>query len=40
MTLSRELRALNAKNDFGSQIKRMTLGCEHRALSSKNDSGS
>ena len=39
-TPSLELRALNAKSDSGSQIKRMTLGRELKALNRKNDSGS
>ena len=40
MTLGRELRALNAKNDSRSQIRRTTLGHELKALNAKNDSRS
>ena len=38
--LGHELRALNAKNDFGSYIRRTTLGHELKALNAKNDFGS
>ena len=40
MTLGREFKALNGKNDSGSGIRRTTLGRELRALNEKNDSGS
>ena len=40
MTLGRELRVLNAKNDSRSYIRRMTLGHELKALNVKNDSRS
>ena len=40
MTLGRELRDLNAKNDSRSQIRRTTLGHELKALNAKNDSRS
>ena len=47
MTLDHELKALNAKNDSRSEIKRTTLGRElrplnakNRALNAKNDSRS
>ena len=40
MTLGRELKALNGKNDSGSQIRKTTLGRELRALNGKNDFGS
>ena len=40
MTLGRELRALNAKNESGLSMRRTTLGHELRALNAKNDSGS
>lgn len=39
-TMGHELRALNAKNDFGSRMKRTTLGRELRDLNAKNDYGS
>ena len=38
MTMGRELKALNGKNDSRSQMKRMTLGRELMALNGKNDS--
>ena len=37
MTLGPELRALNAKSDSRSQIKRTTLGHELKALNAKNN---
>ena len=40
MTLGRELRALNAKNESGSSMRRTTLGRELKALNAKNDSRS
>ena len=40
MTLGRELRALNEKNDFGSQIRKTPLGHELRAINGKKESGS
>ena len=39
MTLGRELRALNGKNDSRSWMRFMTLGHELRALNAMNDSG-
>ena len=40
MTLDRQLRALNAINDLGSQIRITTLGRELGDLNNKNDFGS
>ena len=39
-TLGCELQALNAKNEYGSEMRIMTLGRELKALNAKNDSGS
>ena len=39
MDLDRELKALNAKNDFRSLMRITTLGHELRALNAKNDYG-
>ena len=39
MALGRELKALNAKNDFRSLMRITTLGHELRALNAKNDYG-
>ena len=40
MTLGHELKALNAKIDFRSRMRRTTLGSQLRALNVMNDSGS